>query len=153
MKKDNKKWLHPKNTPDKMGKKDTKGKSAYPSSEDIHRTEKEENDKENLETKTPEELKKESPGYPTYPASEDIYSQNKEESALDPEDVSKTKTPNEKPGTRNEKDFEEDKSGDDLDVPGSELDDEQEKIGNEDEENNYYSLGGDNHNNLDENNG
>lgn len=32
------------------------------------------------------------------------------------------------------------------------LDDEQEDIGNEDEENNYYSLGGDNHNDLDENN-
>ncbi len=32
-----------------------------------------------------------------------------------------------------------------LDVPGSELDDKNEKIGEEDEENNYYSLGGDNH--------
>ena len=31
----------------------------------------------------------------------------------------------------------------DLDVPGSELDDENENIGEEDEENNYYSLGGD----------
>jgi len=30
-----------------------------------------------------------------------------------------------------------------LDVPGSELDDAQEKVGNKDEENNYYSLGGD----------
>ena len=43
-------------------------------------------------------------------------------------------------------------SGDDLDVPGSELDDQQESIGSEDEENNYYSLGGDDHNDLDENN-
>lgn len=33
----------------------------------------------------------------------------------------------------------------DLDIPGSELDDESEKIGEEDEENNYYSLGGDRH--------
>jgi hypothetical protein len=31
----------------------------------------------------------------------------------------------------------------DLDVPGSELDDENESIGEEDEENNYYSLGSD----------
>ena len=31
----------------------------------------------------------------------------------------------------------------DLDVPGSELDDKNEEIGEEDEENNYYSLGGD----------
>jgi len=33
----------------------------------------------------------------------------------------------------------------DLDIPGSELDDENESIGEEDEENNYYSLGGDSH--------
>jgi hypothetical protein len=33
----------------------------------------------------------------------------------------------------------------DLDIPGSELDDNAEKIGEEDEENNYYSLGGDRH--------
>jgi hypothetical protein len=29
-----------------------------------------------------------------------------------------------------------------------ELDDKQEEIGSEDEENNYYSIGGDNHNDL-----
>jgi hypothetical protein len=34
-------------------------------------------------------------------------------------------------------------SGDDLDVPGSELDDASEDIGSEDEENNYYSRGQD----------
>jgi hypothetical protein len=39
----------------------------------------------------------------------------------------------------------------DLDVPGSELDDESENIGSEDEENNYYSLGGDDKENLEEN--
>ncbi len=38
----------------------------------------------------------------------------------------------------------------DLDIPGSELDDDQEDIGSEDEENNYYSIGGDNHNELEE---
>jgi hypothetical protein len=37
-----------------------------------------------------------------------------------------------------------DMAGQDLDVPGSELDDENEAIGSEDEENNTYSLGGDN---------
>ncbi len=41
-------------------------------------------------------------------------------------------------------------SGNDLDVPGSELDDEQESVGSEDEENNNYSLGGDNHEDLEE---
>jgi hypothetical protein len=41
---------------------------------------------------------------------------------------------------------------DDLDIPGSELDDANEEIGEEDEENNYYSLGGDRHEDLDEDN-
>jgi hypothetical protein len=36
-----------------------------------------------------------------------------------------------------------DMAGKDLDVPGSELDDDNEAIGNEDEENNTYSIGGD----------
>lgn len=40
--------------------------------------------------------------------------------------------------------------GDELDIPGVELDDEQEGVGSEDEENNYYSLGGDRHENLEE---
>lgn len=38
-----------------------------------------------------------------------------------------------------------DMAGEDLDVPGSELDDENESIGSEDEENNSYSIGGDRH--------
>ncbi len=41
-------------------------------------------------------------------------------------------------------------TGDGLDVPGSELDDAEENVGSEDEENNSYSLGGDNHNDLEE---
>lgn len=41
-------------------------------------------------------------------------------------------------------------SGEDLDIPGAELDDENEEIGSEDEENNSYSIGGDNHENLEE---
>ncbi|WP_269222752.1 hypothetical protein [Flavobacterium sp. IMCC34518] len=87
-----------------------------------------------------------------YPESEDIYNKLPKESDVDPEDISKMKEiqkiqPVEK---RNEKDFNDDKTGSDLDIPGSELDDIQEEIGNEDEENNYYSLGGDDHNDLDE---
>lgn len=93
------------------------------------------------------------PGYPLYPESDDIYSQGKKEMDLDPEDPSKKKAPNEAEGTSNEKDFRQDKSGDDLDVPGSELDDQQESVGSEDEENNYYSLGGDDHNDLEEDKG
>lgn len=91
------------------------------------------------------------PGYQNYPAKEDIYSMNKEEEDLDPENILKMKSPNEKPDEPNEKDFGDIVTGSDLDIPGSEQDDAQEDIGSEDEENNYYSLGGDNHNNLDEN--
>ncbi len=36
-----------------------------------------------------------------------------------------------------------DASGSDLDIPGAEEDDDNEAIGEEDEENNSYSLGGD----------
>jgi hypothetical protein len=91
------------------------------------------------------------PGYPTYPPSEDIYNQAKEETEIDPEDISKTKTSNANDSDFNEKTFNQDKSGADLDIPGSELDDAMEDIGSEDEENNGYSIGGDNHNDLEEN--
>ena len=37
-----------------------------------------------------------------------------------------------------------------LDVPGSELDNSEEKIGSGDEENNYWSLGGENHEDLEQ---
>jgi len=81
-------------------------------------------------------------GYLRYPDEEDIYKKQIEEKDIDPEDPTKMKTPNEKTKKRNG--FDEDLSGDHMDVPGSELDDEMERIGSEDEENNYYSLGGDN---------
>jgi len=45
------------------------------------------------------------------------------------------------------------KTDKELDIPGSELDDDAEEIGSEDEENNYYSIGGDQHDNLEEDNG
>ncbi len=92
------------------------------------------------------------PGYPLYPASDDIYNKGIEED-LNTEDLSKMKGHEDKPGKRNEKDFNEDMTGEDLDVPGSEADEAEENSGSEDEENNYYSLGGDNHNNLDEDRG
>jgi len=90
--------------------------------------------------------------YPLYPPSEDIYNQETRARGINPRDLSKEKAPNEAVGSWNEKSFREDMSGDDLDVPGSELDDQQESVGSEDEENNYYSLGGDNHNDLEEDN-
>lgn len=91
---------------------------------------------------SPEKLDdKNTKGYPLYPNDEDIYKKDQEEKDIDPEDISKNK------------DFYDDRSDNDLDIPGSELDDEQEDIGSEDEENNYYSLGGDDHNDLDEDDG
>lgn len=76
---------------------------------------------------------------PIYSADEDIYSKEKEVKLDEDEqdDIKKLHVKN-----KNE--------GDDLDVPGSELDDADEAIGEEDEENNYYSLGGDDHDDLEE---
>jgi hypothetical protein len=110
-----------------------------------------------LKTKPPEHLPGDQvndkiPEYPLYPDSEDIYNKFKKEKNIDPEDISKTK--NSDLSVNVPKNIGKDSGGDvsdwNLDIPGSELDDEQEMIGNEDEENNYYSLGGDDHNNLDE---
>jgi len=93
------------------------------------------------------------PGYPSYPASEDIFKKYQEAKDINPEDTSK-------PKALNSDDYEIEEiiintalTGRDLDVPGSELDDAMEDVGSEDEENNYYSLGGDGHSDLDENKG
>jgi hypothetical protein len=105
--------------------------------------------KTNPTTKQPDrDESKNTPGYPLYPPDEDIFMKFKEEGYVDTENFVRKKESrkrNKKEGKNNEKDFEEDKSGSDLDVPGSELDDGNEDIGSEDEENNYYSLGGDDH--------
>ncbi len=91
-------------------------------------------------------------GYPLYPPGEDIYGKLQKDRTINPEDPSNIKEPIDdyKTGKNNEKDFDDDVTGSDLDIPGSEVDDELEIIGSEDEENNYYSLGGDDHNDLDE---
>lgn len=75
-----------------------------------------------------------------YSDKDDIYSRDKKEEDLDLDEGR-----GKRPKAKND-------SGDDLDVPGSELDDEDEAIGEEDEENNYYSLGGDDHDDLEETN-
>lgn len=99
-----------------------------------------------------EQLEKD--GYPQYPENEDIYNKFNKEFDIDPENISKDKEiiKIEKNPTWNEKNFNQDKSGNDLDIPGAELDDEQENIGSEDEENNGYSIGSDNNTNLEEDN-
>ena len=96
--------------------------------------------------------KEDAKGYPLYPKKDDIYSQAKEEKDIDPDDLSKIKPANDKWEIDPDEELEIDGDllGDDLDVPGSELDDDQEDTGNEDEENNYYSIGGDWHEDLEE---
>jgi hypothetical protein len=78
---------------------------------------------------------------PIYSEDEDIYKKEKE-IAFDEDGQEKTSSLKLKIK----------KEGDDLDVPGSELDDADEAIGEEDEENNYYSVGGDDHQDLEESN-
>jgi hypothetical protein len=95
--------------------------------------------KKNLQKKEDKAPEKEVlPGYPEYSPDEDIYSTEEKESLDD--DILPGEVPGKKVPPLDE----------DLDVPGSELDDADEIIGNEDEENNFYSLGGDDHNDLDE---
>lgn len=95
--------------------------------------------------KTPDKDKDQFPGYPHYAQNEDIYKADKEETEIDPENPAKRKPQDDEGDLVPELDFDETLMSDDLDVPGSELDDEQEELGSEDEENNFYSLGGDNH--------
>lgn len=91
-------------------------------------------------------------GYPASPSGEDIYDKFFEEKEINPENTSENKGSDRKHKTVTNKGKEYNKSvsTDDLDVPGSELDDMQEGIGSEDEENNYYSLGGDKKSDLEE---
>ncbi|HLP72191.1 MAG TPA: hypothetical protein VK155_04750 [Bacteroidales bacterium] len=73
------------------------------------------------------------PGYPEYARENDIYANAEQEEEIDPENIHSRKKA--VAAYRNRRDEE-----DDLDIPGSESDDEQEEIGSEDEENNFYSL-------------
>ena len=107
-------------------------------------------------------------GYPLYPPSDDIYNRFHEEQEIDPEDPTRLKEPV-PPGEEDVispddinlfddelgevSPLDEDILRTDLDIPGSELDDDLEDIGAEDEENNYYSIGGDNHHDLEEDDG
>jgi hypothetical protein len=94
-------------------------------------------------------------GYPEYPASDDIYQQFEEEKDIDPEEIDAIKAKNESGEFKsmNEKDYHNDVSGSDLDIPDSEMDNILENAGDGDEENDYYSLGGDDHNDLEEDQG
>jgi len=97
----------------------------------------------------PENIQEDSSAYPLYPADEDIYNQSKKAGELSPDNNHEIDESNVIKDWH-DKEFDADSSTSGLDVPGADLDDKEEKIGEEDEENNYYSLGGDDHNDLDE---
>jgi hypothetical protein len=92
------------------------------------------------------------PGYPAYPASEDITNRGEQED-LDVEQVTRSSRINNELARDISESSAELEEEEGLDVPGADLDDENELIGEEDEENNYYSLGGDRHEDLEEGNG
>lgn len=82
-----------------------------------------------------------------YDAKDDIYNKVKNEVAIEPENILLQKFKNQ----NNQAELDDNDLGNGLDVHDAYLDDQQENIGAEDEENSYYSLGLDNHNNLYEN--
>ena len=90
--------------------------------------------KENTEHEIENELDK-----MNYPASEDIFSQDKPITKSDVEKISTNDQFNTPETLTNKNISKHEQLGDNLDVPGAELDDAQENIGSEDEENNYYS--------------
>ncbi len=99
-------------------------------------------------TKDDDEIKRrdeELPGYQSTPPDEDIFRKYDEDKEADPDNPYEEKNPLE----RDTNEFSEELALGDLDVPGTDADDEMEAIGSEDEENNYYSLGGDDNDSLD----
>ncbi len=93
------------------------------------------------------------PDYPVYPEGEDIYKMAKEEANIDPENIAMSKGFNARDAIRSDNDMKRNAAIQDLDIPGSELDDANEKNGSEDEENNFCSIGGENHLDLEEDHG
>jgi hypothetical protein len=86
-------------------------------------------------------------GYPLYPEEEDIYMKAKKDRKLNPDVVTSFALPK---GPANKQSLNEDLLEENLDLLEFEPDDEV-KLGIEDEENSYYSLGGDDHIDLEEN--
>jgi hypothetical protein len=105
--------------------------------------------KTDKELSSAKENEEEFPGYPAYPASEDIMNQEEEED-LDVEKITGSSRLNNE--IAREKGVDPADFDESLDIPGAELDDNEEAIGEEDEENNFYSLGGERHEDLEENN-
>ena len=83
------------------------------------------------------------PNYPHYPESDDIYNNSDREDVIDTDGIFENLD-------INQNDFVKEEIGGDLVPDDLGLGEIAENEGSEDEENNYYSLGGDDHNDLDE---
>ena len=95
-------------------------------------------------TESPEDTsEKVFPDYQDYPEGEDIYSRDKE-TQIDPEKLAEMPLKSESGADDEILKKNPNIITDPIDTPGSELDDTLEAAGDEDEENNYYSLGSDN---------
>lgn len=152
-------------TPENNNSEDKKfpGYPAYPASEDITKREtREDLDKQNdmdIDAKGDSAVEQRAVGMPKPKNVEDATDlasnvtkedrdmlsaadQNRDMDELDEEEPILDMTDNEG-DPLNERAGRYGKAGADLDVPGSEADDANEDIGEEDEENNYYSLGAD----------
>ncbi len=95
----------------------------------------------------PDEIQPVFPNDPGYPPKDDIYEVG---TKMDSPALDQSATIENVDDSGIKKELKNNRMGEQLDVPGSELDDAAEDTGNEDEENNYYSIGGDGHSNLDE---
>ena len=86
------------------------------------------------------------PNYPHYPENQDIFNNSVREDVMDTDGIFENLD-------INQNDFVKEEIVPDLVAYDLGLGDIPENEGNEDEENNYYSLGGDDHNDLDEDRG
>lgn len=109
----------------------------------------ENNDKKNMKNK-------DTKGYPSYPKSEDIYQQHEAEEEIDPNDPAEEKDETDSNAKRQlplDKLVEKDNlkaKVEGLDIPGENLEETDDAMGDVDEENQYYSLGGERHEGLEE---
>lgn len=147
-----------KNRDDKQENKDFPGYPHYPSSEDITlKGKKEDVDVENISRSgsTPISPRDESTDQTSsgvdLAANDEIGIVQGTSADVTSDDIRILEsTDGMRPTSRLEEsdDIQEELKQSDLDIPGAESDDSNENIGEEDEENNYYSLGGDRMENL-----
>jgi hypothetical protein len=103
-----------------------------------------------IETQSGKKEESDTEGYPSFSDNEDAYILTHEEKDFNPEYLSETKESKYKDGIDYGQYFNKNIFVGTLDVPVSELNDEDENGGSGGKENDYYSLGGDNFIAMDE---